>query len=237
MTDTPIPDDLPDDEMPQGDDLLAAELAMSLLEGEELAQARQRLGLDPQFAALVAGWQTRLVAMAEGIDPVRPPRRLRKRLLKSLFGAARVPLSQRLWVWKGLTLAAVSLAAYLGIQQLGPEGPDTSGTVFATQLSSDIVPLQVLAVLDPARGDISLSRVAGTEAAGRAFELWAIVPDAAPVSLGVLPAGDRMRVVLPADLRGRAADITLAISDEPAGGSPTGAPTGEVLAAGPVTEL
>ena len=37
--------------------------------------------------------------------------------------------------------------------------------------------------------------------------------------------------------RSQAAQITLAISDEPVGGSPAGAPTGDVLAAGAMSEL
>lgn len=229
--------DDPQDFTPQGDNLLAAELVLSLLEGDELQRARARTMTDAAFAARVAGWQERLVALTDDIAPVAPPRRARKRLMKRLFTAPPVPLSERLWVWKGLTIAAVSLAAYLGIQQLGPEEPQGTTALFATQLANEAAALQVLAVLDPASGDVSLSRVSGQEAAGRAFELWAIVPDAAPVSLGVLPDGERMRVTLPEALRGREGQITLAISDEPAGGSPTGAPTGDILAAAAVTEL
>jgi len=41
---------------------------------------------------------------------------------------------------------------------------------------------------------------------------------------------------VPDDLRRRVAGAVLAISDEPEGGSPTGAPTGDVLAVGPVQE-
>lgn len=228
--------DLPD-EMPQGDDLLAAELALGLLEGEELAQVRARAARDPEFAQLVNGWQERLVAMTDNIAPVVPPKRVKKRLEKALFAARPVPLSERLWVWKGLSLAAVALAAYMGFQQLEPQAPTSDGALFATQLTGDGVSLQVLAVLDTARGDVAVNRVAGEEAPGRVFELWAIVPEAAPVSLGVLDAGGTMRVNLPEALRGRAAEITLAISDEPTGGSPTGAPTGAVLAAAPLVEL
>jgi anti-sigma-K factor RskA len=221
---------------PPDDDLLAAELVMALLEGDELRAAQQRAATDPAFAAQVAGWQERLVAVTDTIDPVAPPRRLRKRLLRQLFGAQPVPLSDRLWVWRGLALAAVILAAFLGIRQLGPE-QTPAGPLYATQLTGEVVPLRVLAVLDPQRGDIVLSRLEGAAGAGRTFELWAIVPDAAPVSLGLLPGGAQMRVTLPDALRARVSEITLAISDEPTGGSPTGAPTGAVLAASAVTEL
>ena len=67
-------------------------------------------------------------------------------------------------------------------------------------------------------------------------ELWAIIGVDAPVSLGVLPSrlyfGIRVVISVPENLRGDFQKATLAISEEPVGGSPTGAPTGAVLAAG-----
>ncbi|MBB3992832.1 anti-sigma-K factor RskA [Sulfitobacter undariae] len=220
-----------DDVAPQGDDLLAAELALGLLEGDELSQANARALRDPAFAVLLVAWQERLVAMTDEIAPVTPPKHVKKRLLSTLFVTAPVPVLQRLWIWKGLSFAALALAAFLGVQQLGPETPPAAGPLYATQLMGDGVPLQVLAVLDARQGDVALSRVAGREAEGRSFELWAIVPDTPPISLGIMQEGATMRVALPENLRSRGAEITLAITDEPAGGSPNGVPTGDVLAA------
>ncbi|MEH6646927.1 anti-sigma factor [Sulfitobacter sp.] len=226
-----------DESTPQGDNLLAAELVLGLLAGDEQRDALTKSRTEPTFAALVAGWQERFVPMTDAIEPVAPPRRAKKRLLKRLFNTMPVPLSQRLWVWKGLSVAALAVATYLGVQQLAVNPVSGTDALYATQLSSTDVPLQVLAVFDSARGDVALSRVAGKEGESRAFELWAIVPEAAPVSLGVLSEEATMRVSLPQALRDRAGELTLAISDEPAGGSPTGAPTGSILAAAPLTEL
>ena len=64
----------------------------------------------------------------------------------------------------------------------------------------------------------------------------ALPADAAPVSLGLMPASGRVRLDL--DDRQRAAlalAANVAVSDEPAGGSPTGAPTGAVLYVAPLT--
>ncbi len=217
--------------------MLAAELALSLLEGDELRAAQARLRRDPGFADLVTLWQERLVAMTDDIAAVAPARRVKKKLMKRLFPAPRVPLSQRLWVWKGIAFAAMAFAAYLGVQQLARLPQTDPGAVFATQMTAQTVPLQVLAVLDPARGDVAFSRVVGQEPQGRSFEVWAILPGAAPVSLGVLPQAPTLRVQLPEQMLIRAAELTFAISDEPAGGSPTGSPTGDILAASPVIEL
>ena len=53
---------------------------------------------------------------------------------------------------------------------------------------------------------------------------------AAPVSLGLMPASGEVRLALNDRQRAAlAAAANVAVSDEPAGGSPTGAPTGAVL--------
>ena len=233
MSDLPPP--TPEDE----DDFLAAELALGLAEGDDLTRAQDRVRRDAIFAAQVAAWHERLIVLADSIAPVTPHKRVKKALLASLFPKIRVPLMQRLWVWQGISFAAIALLAYITVPMLRPPVPTPQGApqVFATQLTGDVDDLTVLAVLDPARGDIALRRTAGAAPAGRVLELWAILPEQAPISLGVLPADAVARVALPAELAAQVAQITLAISDEPPGGAPAGAPTGAVRAVGAVSEL
>ena len=72
----------------------------------------------------------------------------------------------------------------------------------------------------------------------QAHELWLLPSDgAAPISLGVLdPQGDTRRP-LPADVAARLTPgAGLAVSLEPAGGSPTGAPTGPITYRGQLIE-
>jgi anti-sigma-K factor RskA len=83
-----------------------------------------------------------------------------------------------------------------------------------------------------ARGDRLEIAAVGTVSVpdARARELWALPEGAAPVSLGLLPASGRVKLALDARQRAAlAAAVNVAVSDEPEGGSPTGAPTGEVL--------
>ncbi len=77
MTDAPRPDD----------DMLAAEYALGLLEGEELLAARGREASDPVFAAAVAWWQDRLAYL---LDPgaIEHGGRLTSRFLTALSALA-----------------------------------------------------------------------------------------------------------------------------------------------------
>jgi len=92
----------------------------------------------------------------------------------------------------------------------------------------------IAAAYDPGSGVV---RIAGTMPipVGRSAEVWAIRGTAAPRSLGVMPtaATATAALVVPAGVRAAMApDTVLAISIEPAGGSPTGLPTGPVIATG-----
>ena len=230
MSDTPI---IP----PEDDDLLAAEVALGLLEGEDRAAARARLLQDRAFARSVADWQERFVAMTDDIAPVAPPAKARKALMSRLFPTRRVPLLQRLWLWQGVSVAALATVAFLALPMLREAPTELPGDVYATRMAAEDRALEMLAVMDMSRGDIALRRVSGNAPEGRVLELWAILPDRAPISLGVLPEGDVTRVALPADLAAEAAQITLAIPDEPPGGAPDGSPPGGIMALGAVAEL
>jgi anti-sigma-K factor RskA len=72
----------------------------------------------------------------------------------------------------------------------------------------------------------------------RSLELWTLPKGGAPRSLGLLPSAGRIQVKLARDQAGTIAGIpAMAVSLEPKGGSPTGAPTGPVLYSGPLLRL
>jgi anti-sigma-K factor RskA len=69
--------------------------------------------------------------------------------------------------------------------------------------------------------------------ANRATELWLIPPNAEPIPLGVFPSDQPATLTRSAEIIAHmSAQAVLAVSEEPPGGSPTGAPTGPVLATG-----
>ncbi|KAA9007911.1 anti-sigma factor [Histidinibacterium aquaticum] len=229
------------DQPGQGDDGdagLAAEYVLGLLGPEERAACDARLESDPAFRAEVADWAERMgsLAMTE-VASVDPPPQLYGRIERELFPDQ----ARRWWQKLGIAPAILGAAAAAGLAWFavnmdwltGTEGPFTPA--YQAELAAEDGGLLIRAAFDPETGTLALNREEGAPAAGRDFELWLIEGENAPVSLGVLPPTRLARFELP---EGATLDNSvLAVSDEPEGGSPTGAPTGDVLAASPVSAL
>ncbi|HYZ62400.1 MAG TPA: anti-sigma factor, partial [Acetobacteraceae bacterium] len=78
----------------------------------------------------------------------------------------------------------------------------------------------------------------GMDARGKSPELWVIPADGKPRSLGVIPDKGAAAMIVPAPARAlMAGGVTLAVSLEPEGGSPTGQPTGPVVMTGTMSRV
>lgn len=223
------------------DSALAAEYVLGVLPNAERAAFARRLVSDLALQRDVAAWEQHLSALNEAIEPVAPPRAVWNRIEERVFGATtepRVTWWNSLAFWRGFSIAtSAALATLVGILVTTPTGQQGTGETLVADLSGETGAVKLAAFYDARTGALKLNRVAGTAAAGRAFELWLIEGSNNPVSLGVLPEGNRSTVSIPENLRQKLVDATLAISDEPTGGSPTGQPTGSVLAAGKVINI
>jgi anti-sigma-K factor RskA len=68
--------------------------------------------------------------------------------------------------------------------------------------------------------------------------LWLIPAGDKPHSLGLIEPGRPVHLDVPRELAGRlTVDAALAVTMEPPGGSPTGEPTGPIVASGKLTSL
>ncbi len=227
-----------------GDDLLAAEYVLGVLPAEERRIASRRIDAEPDFARLVDSWEVHLSPLAAGYRDVEPSAAVKAAVDRRLF-ASTVPAtetSRGLWsslaFWRGLAAAAVAaLVLYIAVPTLNPPavGPATR---LVASLSADGSDVKYLAVYDAAHHEVSLSHVSGERAAGKDFELWMIEGNNAPVSMGVIPTGATARIVVPPAAQQKLAQgAVLAVSLEPSGGSPTGQPTGPVVAAGDLKSI
>ena len=220
------------------DSVLAAEYTLRLLDVDEERAAAARALTDRAFAADVTFWQERLAALADGVAEVAPSPAVEKALMQRLFPESARTSMLSLGFWKGLAAASTLAAAVLAFVAFSPEDLTGPPPLFVSEIASEDRSLRVLAVVNPVAHTVRITRTDGAAVSGRVLELWGIPADGTgPVSLGVLPDTEVAEVMVPEALFGKAVGLTLALSDEPPGGSPTGAPTGDVLAVGQLSEL
>lgn len=243
------------------DDVLAMDWALGALEGPARASAEARRQADPAFAALCQDWAERLAPMSDALAPVAPSAELWSRIDAAIGAEATVPVvvpapaaavaqTQSSWwgnlaLWRGMTAAFGALA--IGLLATRPDPvpapPATPPAAPATaQLATVLAaeggaPLVTIA-LDPDSKSAILAPVSDQDLEGRVPELWLIPADGTPRSLGVIDLGGTQRIAVPPTLLELVAEgAILAVSLEPVGGSPTGAPTGPVVATGKLSSI
>jgi len=234
------------------DEALAMDYALGGLGRAERKAAALRLVGDPDFRARVERWQAMLAPLDETTAPEPPPASVWAAIAAETVPPAPRPATtpapaatprgwwHNLALWRGLGLgapvaAAVAIALAMAPGSAPPAAVAVAGgpTLRATLSGSDGKPL-LAAAYDPASGQVRFAPVAQNDAgAGKVPELWVIEGSNPPRSLGVIDISAGTAHNIP---RGRLAGLKegsiLAISIEPVGGSPTGAPTGPVIATG-----
>lgn len=228
----------------ESDDQLAAEYVLGVLSAQERREAGLRVETDAAFAGLVDAWEARLSPLASGYREIEAPASVKDALERRLFAptsetaSAKPGVWSSLAFWRGLAVAAVAvLALYVAVPLVNPPVEQSPARLVAS-LAADGSDVKYLAVYDAAQHTIDLSHVAGERAAGKDFELWMIEGKNLPVSMGVIPAGATAHISVPAPAWEKLAQgAVLAVSLEPAGGSPTGQPTGPVVAAGDLKNI
>jgi anti-sigma-K factor RskA len=226
----------------EGDRLAAAEYVLGVLGTADRRQAQQRLIHDQPFAAEVAFWEERLGSLAEEVAPVEPPERAWRRIAKAMRLPEDRPPRESLWqslpFWRSFAIGSAALAAAsIGALTFIEISPPPRGPMLATLGGSTGQPNFVAAV---GAGGTSMLVVPAALLASdqRAYELWLIPSGDKPHSLGLVEPGRPVRVDVPRDLKASlTVDTALAVSIEPPGGSPTGQPTGPVIAVGKLLSL
>ena len=234
------PDEIPDDGAS-----LAADYALGALGAAERAAAERRLASDPAFRAEVEAWQAMLAPLADDIAPVAPPAALWARIdAATRPAAATVPQPRSQSMWKSLNLwrylaGASTVAAVIAVTLLVARSPQPAQQpILVARLAASDGSGVITATYDAARGAVILTPAGKSDAAGKTPELWVIEGDKPPRSLGTIDISTSTSTAIPPErLRGLKIGSTLAISLEPKGGSPTGAPTGPVVASGKLTGI
>jgi anti-sigma-K factor RskA len=219
-------------------DRLAAEYVVGTLHGRARRRFERVMMESQQARAAVWRWEQRFGPLAQAAGSVQPsPRVWRQIERRTGLAPERSPWYERLGLWRGFALAASAAAVVLAVMlRTAPTPGPQYVAVFSDQQAQ---PLWVVSA-DPERGRLVLRPVNATApAADKAYELWVLpAGGAAPRSMGLLPTATPVESALPSELSALLASAQgLAISLEPAGGSPTGAPTGPVLHQAAILEI
>jgi anti-sigma-K factor RskA len=223
---------------PELQERLAAEYALGTLRGAARARFKRWMREDAAIARAVAEWEGRLAPMAQSVAPRRPPARLWREIEARLGPSAS---SRRGFLWRGLGLVASGAAAALVLMTFVPalQRPPAAGYV---ALLSDARTQKPVLMVSARRNETRLwvrTLDPAIQVSDASLELWALPKGGKPKSLGLISDTERpgvnhavLRMAAVADKT--LADVPiLAVSLEPRGGSPTGAPTGPVLYSGP----
>ncbi|WP_299506864.1 anti-sigma factor [uncultured Roseobacter sp.] len=203
----------------------AAEYVIGLMSDAERKAFVDQLNGSPELARIVVEWEDRLAPFDAAYHPETPPTRVKDAIDMRLFGQekARKTWWRGISVWSGAVVAAAIIAVFVGFG-LSPDAPE-----YIARLDAVETGYAFEATFDQDDRGLTVTVLEARAPTDRDFEVWAIGETGVPVSLGVLPPNGQIEVqgnVLISE------GVTLAISLEPPGGSPTGAPTGPVLSAG-----
>ncbi len=232
--------------------VLAAEYVLGVLGAEERRAVETRIAEDASFAREVGEWEERLGGMASYVKDATPPPQTWLRIQSSLGGPplaaeARIAQPASIWsslaFWRGLGIASSALAAaciaalvYVGMQP----APQTQARVplLATLTGLKTNQPNFVAAISSDGRSLTIVPASLLTADKRSMELWLIPQGGKPASLGLIAAGQPVHLNVPPELLPHVGSgATLAVSLEPLGGSPTGQPTGEVIAHGDLSRL
>lgn len=234
------------------EDLRYAEYVLGLLDADARAAIEREVAADPHAAAEVARWQRYLLPLAEDIAPATPPDAVWTRI-RNHIGAAGSPQGQppsaariRWWdslsLWRGLAvgaaLVAVACIVALILLPRAPVAPPApkSAAYMASTITQTNGQVGWTATMDLRHARIVVVPAKPqTLPGGRAPELWLIPAGQKPIAIGMIATDAATAITLSPGLVARIGpDAALAVSVEPPGGSPTGQPTGPVIAKGAI---
>ena len=218
---------------------LAGEYVLGTLTTEERRAAEARYAADAGFRQAVSEWEDRLQPLADSAGEVPLPAAVLERI-EARIGAETTPvagadgnvvvLRRQVRRWRITSAivgaAAAVLAGVVVVEQIRP--PARSQSEFVAVLTSEGASPAFVATVNTVKGTISVRQVVPSPPGDKSYELWAVEPDAVPVSLGVFDDGTSLSRGLEYAPQG----LTLAVTLEPKGGSPTGVATGPIVFSG-----
>ncbi|MEO7067247.1 MAG: anti-sigma factor [Rhodanobacter sp.] len=226
-----------------------AEYVLGVLDADTRAEVAREVLASDEAATAVALWQRRLIPLADTLGDVTPAPYVWARIHDDLKldAPARAPLPKpslwnnlQLWHWFGIGASAVAVALLVVVALPRPTSAPAPSVASVGYMASTIQQDNGSTGWT-ATVDVQHSRIIVVPATPLAFapdhapELWLIPAGGKPISVGMIGLNHPTTISLdPALLAQLGPTAALAVSVEPLGGSPTGQPTGAVIAKGAI---
>jgi len=225
---------------PQLREKLASEYVIGTLRGRARARFQALLRYDPGLRQIVAEWEARLTPLAVAAGEIAPPTRVWRAVAQRIAGGA----TKGLAFWRGLAVTSTAfvliLAAFIGLAPR-PEPPMAMVAVMSDDKGEPALVVSwppMKAMRDP-YVRIKVVQEHPVMAPGTTWEMWMLPRGkAAPVSMGLITTdADQTMRIKPTLAERMEGAYGMAMSVEPEGGSPTGAPTGPVIFKGQCVKI
>ncbi|MXO89399.1 anti-sigma factor [Pontixanthobacter aquaemixtae] len=186
----------------EDDFLTAGELALGVLEGEELTAAQRMQLSSPPLADAVTWWKHTLAATSETAGSYYPSEGLLSAVHARLdllehgeAGSLPVlhgPRTASRWsiglATFGLTAAAAALVLFLATPAVEAPVQTVPAPQLIAQVADETSGRKIASIIDSAQGKITVTTSGLDAEAGKTAELWVVPAEGAPRSLGYLPA-------------------------------------------------
>lgn len=217
-------------------DMQAAEYVLGTLPADERRAFEALLAHDPAARQAVENWQRHLLPLNDVLNDVEPPTRVWQAIETALPLSAATPpslfllrRSRNRWRTGAIVMGALAAGfAAVSVDHLLKTPREAAGSYVAVVNRTGDQPALIIRV-DLATRTVFVRPVAASVPQGRSLELWYIGNHLAPKSMGLVDKIDRS-ISLPEGASIEKANF--AVTVEPPGGSPSGAPTGPIVYSG-----
>jgi anti-sigma-K factor RskA len=214
----------------------AAEYVLGTLPVDERRAFEALLAHDTAVRQAVEDWQRRLFPLTNALSDVEPPAHVWEAIETALPVSATTPPSLLLlrrsrnrWRTGAIVMGALAAGfAAVSVDHLLKTPREAAGSYVAVVNRTGDQPALIIRV-DLATRTVFVRPVATSVPEGHSLELWYIGNHLAPKSMGLVEKIDRS-ISLPEGAPIEKANF--AVTVEPPGGSPSGAPTGPIVYSG-----
>jgi anti-sigma-K factor RskA len=224
-----------------------AEYVLGVLDADARAAVAREIASSDEAATAVARWQQHLTPLMQTLPEVTPPSYVWTRILHALqWDASRDTTPRRsifdnlrLWQWLGVGASIVAAACVIVTLRttMMPRHEVAATTLMVSSIRQTNGIAGWTATMDLSRKEVVVVPASPAAIAkDRSTQLWLIPAGQKPISVGVFASDATTVLPLNAELLSQLGPTAaLAVSVEPMGGSPTGQPTGPVIAQGAIT--